>query len=155
MKVQDRGSVADRVEPGGRPAREGSLAQHVKVLGVLHIVLGALGLLAGFAMLVLAGGIAGVIGASEPGDEAMIAMPIIGAVGGFIFLLAAVLSIPGIIGGVGLLGLRPWARMLTIIISALNIINFPIGTALGVYGLWVLLSRETTAMFEARSRVIS
>jgi hypothetical protein len=36
---------------------------------------------------------------------------------------------------------------LTIILSALHLFNVPFGTALGVYGFWVLLSPETEALF--------
>jgi hypothetical protein len=34
------------------------------------------------------------------------------------------------------------------VISALDLIHIPIGTALGIYGFWVLLSPETEAMFK-------
>ena len=53
-----------------------------------------------------------------------------------------VLSLPGIIAGVGLLKFRPWARIVTIVLSALNLMNIPFGTILGVYGLWVMLSDD-------------
>jgi len=75
-------------------------------------------------------------------------MPILGIIGCLIFVFVMLVSIPGLIAGVGLLKLRPWARILGIVISAVNILNFPFGTALGVYGLWVLLSTETIALFE-------
>jgi len=43
--------------------------------------------------------------------------------------------------------LRPWARVLTIVISAFDLLHVPFGTALGVYGLWVLLSSQGEALF--------
>ena len=64
--------------------------------------------------------------------------------------MVVVLSLPGIIAGIGLLKLQPWARILAIVISALNLLNVPIGTALGVYGLWVLLQAETERLFAQR-----
>jgi hypothetical protein len=57
------------------------------------------------------------------------------------------LSLPGLIAGIGLVKFRPWARILGIVISALDLLSVPFGTALGVYGLWVLLSTETEALF--------
>jgi hypothetical protein len=60
------------------------------------------------------------------------------------------LSLPGLIAGVGLLNLRPWARTLAIVLSALNLLHVPFGTALGIYGLWVLLQEETERIFVAR-----
>jgi hypothetical protein len=121
---------------------------HVKVLGILNIVLSALGIMVGVLLLLVFGGIAGLIGLTDQGDGRMIALPIVGGIGALIFILAMVVSIPGIVTGIGLLKFRPWARILGIVISALNILNFPFGTALGVYGLWVLLANETIALFE-------
>jgi hypothetical protein len=121
---------------------------HVKVLGVLNIVLSALGILAGLLLFAIFGGIAGLVGVASHDEGRLIAVPILGGIGVLIFIVVMVLSIPGIIVGAGLLKFRPWARILGIILSALNIVNFPFGTAVGVYGLWVLLSNETTALFE-------
>jgi hypothetical protein len=121
---------------------------HVKVLAILHIVCGALGLLTAIGLLLLFGGIASVVGLNAAHDEALIAMPIIGGIGLFISAAAALLSIPSIFAGVGLLSYKPWARTLALVVSAIQLINVPIGTALGFYGFWVLLSREGTQLFE-------
>jgi ABC-type Fe3+ transport system permease subunit len=67
-----------------------------------------------------------------------------------ILVILLMLSIPGIVAGIGLLYYKPWARILTIVLCALGLLNFPLGTGLGVYGLWVLLSPETTRLFEGR-----
>jgi hypothetical protein len=123
------------------------MAGHVKVIAALRIVFGGLGVIAALVMLAVFGGIAGIVGINAPSDDAAVAVPVLGAVGGVIFLFITILSLPSIIAGVGLLSFRPWARILTIIISAIDLINFPIGTALGFYGLWVLLSQEGTALF--------
>ena len=55
-----------------------------------------------------------------------------------------------LLAGIGLLKLEPWGRILAIIISAIDLLNVPIGTALGIYGLWVLLDSQTEALFEHR-----
>lgn len=60
-------------------------------------------------------------------------------------IIILLLSVSGIIAGVGLLKFYP--RILTIVLSALNLLNIPIGTALGVYGLWVLLSPQAEPLF--------
>ena len=124
------------------------MQSHVKILGILHIVFGSLGVLLGLGMLALFGGIAGVVGMNASGDEAAVAVPILGAIGGVILLFALVVSVPGIIAGVGMLSFKPWARILAIIISILQLINFPFGTVLGFYGIWVLFSKEGAALFE-------
>ena len=69
---------------------------------------------------------------------------LIGLVAGFFYVL---LAAPGIIGGICLLKRQNWARMLIIILSFLNLIVVPFGTALGIYALWLLLKEDTTKYF--------
>lgn len=124
---------------------------HVKVLGFLHIILGAMGVLVSGLFMLLFGGIASLVGVSADPEEAAIAIPIIGVVGTGIAMFALALSVPGIIVGIGLLRFRPWARVLGLILSILVLIHVPLGTIVGVYGLWVLLTAETERLFRARA----
>ncbi len=122
---------------------------HVRVLGVLHIVLGAIGALVGLGFLLFFGGLATFVGSSpntSPHD-AQVAVPVLTLIGGGLCILLLVLSLPGIIAGVGLLNFRPWARILGIVLSAIQLVNVPVGTAIGVYGLWVLLAAESEPLF--------
>ena len=124
---------------------------HVKVLGILQIILGAFGLLAALIILLVFGGVAGILGSTaHENPDAQVAIPIISIVGGGIFFLLLLLSIPDIIAGIGLLQFRPWARILTIVLSVLHLIHIPFGTAVGIYGLWVLLSGGTEQLFQSR-----
>jgi phage shock protein PspC (stress-responsive transcriptional regulator) len=59
-----------------------------------------------------------------------------------------VLSIPGIIAGIGLFKRKEWARILTLIISVLDLVNFPFGTAVGVYSIWALVQPEVVEEFK-------
>lgn len=124
------------------------MATHVKLLGIIHIVFGALGLIGAVIVLLIFGGLAGMIGASDASPDAHLAAPVLGGIGGIIFLVVASVALPGLIAGIGLLQFRPWARILTIVLSAIHLLGFPVGTALGVYGLWTLLNRETEALFD-------
>ena len=58
-----------------------------------------------------------------------------------------IVSVPCIIAGFGILRYHDWARMMLTIVSALNMLNIPIGSTLGAYGLWVLISEETEPLF--------
>ncbi|WKN29733.1 hypothetical protein PZB74_12220 [Porifericola rhodea] len=69
--------------------------------------------------------------------------------GGLGFILAAMGAV-SILGGWGLLKHQEWARILIIILSILSLPGVPVGTALGVYGLWVLFSEEVSVMFRRR-----
>lgn len=120
---------------------------HVKVLAVLYLALSALGTLAAF-VIAAAFGAAGVVAAAA-GGRAVIALPIIGLTGTALSAFLLVVSLPGLAAGIGLLTYKPWARILTIVLSVLNILNFPIGTLIGAYGLYVLLSQEGARLFAA------
>lgn len=126
------------------------MREHVRILGILNIVLGSLGLLVGIGLALFFGGL-GIFAsmASSDDPDALFAIPILGAVGGIILIALLLFSAPQIIGGIGLLKGQPWARILMIVLSALSLMSIPIGTALGIYGLWVLLNEETVRMFNA------
>jgi hypothetical protein len=123
------------------------MEQHVKILAILHIVFGSLGIMLALGLLALFGGIAGLIGASDYSPEAHVSIPILGGIAAFIFFFLLAISLPGVIAGIGLLQFRSWARVLTIVLSVLDLIHVPFGTALGVYGLWVLLSQGSERLF--------
>ena len=124
------------------------MKQHVSILGVLYIAFGVLGMVCAVAMLVLFGGAAGIVSmVSEQEPDAAVAVPILAILAAALFSIIAVLSIPGLVVGIGLVKFKSWARIGALILSALNLLNFPFGTALGIYGLWVLLNKETEAAF--------
>jgi hypothetical protein len=120
---------------------------HVKVLGVLFIALSAFGLLLALFLGFALGTAAGIVGASASPEDAAVALPIIGITGTALMVFLLVISLPGLIAGWGLLNFKPWARILAIVLCAINLINFPIGTVLGIYGLWVLLSKDSERLF--------
>src|SRR5262245_22152956 len=119
---------------------------HIKVLAILHIVFGVLGVLIALGIFAVFGGVAGLIQADGDPDAATV-VPIMAAVGGFLLILLLVLSVPGIIAGVGLLSYQPWARILTIVPSIVDLLRIPLGTALGVYGLSVLFAAEESRLY--------
>jgi len=119
---------------------------HVKVLAVLEIAMSAFGLLGAIVLMLIFGGAMGSVGASGNSDAAF-ALPIIGLTGMALVSFLLVLSLPGLVVGIGLLKLRPWARIAGIVMSIVGMMAVPFGTALGIYGLWVLFSRETERLF--------
>lgn len=133
------------------------MRDHVRILGILNIVMGGLVALIGIAAFVILGTMGGVIAAwvqtGNYGDSAA-AGPIVATIGFCIALFFLLLAAPSILGGWGLLHYKPWARILMIVISALHLFHIPLGTALGVYGLWVLLSSQTQPLFEKRTQVL-
>jgi hypothetical protein len=122
------------------------MESHVKLLGILHIIFGAMGVLSAFAILALASGIAEMLGMPANGSDAVFALPVFG-IGVVIAILMLLISVPGVIGGIALVRHAHWARFFMIVISACELPNFPLGTALGVYGIWVLTRHATVEMF--------
>ena len=126
---------------------------HVKVVGVAFIVFGALGILAATVIMLVLGGAAGIVGVSADPEEAAFALPIIGLTGTLLSMFLFALSIPGLVTGFGLLSFKPWARILGIVLCAIQLINIPLGTLLGIYGLWVLLNSDTERLFSGGTAV--
>jgi hypothetical protein len=54
----------------------------------------------------------------------------------------------GLSAAYGLLRRRPWGRILALVDSTISLLSFPIGTALGAYGLWVLLPQDAVDYLE-------
>lgn len=125
------------------------MQKHIEVLGWLYIAYYCVFLLVGIVAFVLLLGIAaGIAIAPDIEPEVSAILSVIGLIAGFFYLL---LAAPGIIGGVGLLKKQNWARILVIILSFLNLVAFPFGTALGIYALWVLLKEETAQLFNGNT----
>jgi hypothetical protein len=126
------------------------MGSHIKTLAILHIAFAVVSMLGGLIGFAFFGGLAAFIGVAGGGFDAGIGSALLGLAGSIIFFFAFVLALPGLIVGIGLLNHRPWARVGGIVLSALELLNVPIGTALGLYGLWVLLRPESEALFAER-----
>ena len=111
------------------------MRQHIDILGWLYIAMGALGILTGFIVFAVLGG-AGLL-SRDAGTAALTA-----GIGFFVALLVAVLSVPNIICGWGLLKRKSWSRVLAIVLGCLHLLSFPFGTAIGIYSLWSLTQPE-------------
>jgi hypothetical protein len=119
-----------------------TMKTHIQIVAALHIAFGVLSLLGAIGIF-LAMGMAGGIVISQGEQQAAGIIAIVAvALGGFL----ALLSLPGIIGGWGLYAGRSWGRVVVLVLGALHLLNVPIGTALGVYTFWALLSEPRADM---------
>ena len=64
-------------------------------------------------------------------------------IGGFLFLL----SIIQFLCGYGLIKRKTWGRIYGLILCVLSLINIPIGTIIGIYGIWILVKPESIEIF--------
>ncbi|HYI12867.1 MAG TPA: hypothetical protein VEK57_27715 [Thermoanaerobaculia bacterium] len=125
------------------------MEQHIKILSVLFILFGILGVVAAISVFLFGTGIAATILSTEDSPDAQVGAAWAGGCFTFIAVLFGVLSIPSIIAGWGLSQRKSWARILTIVIAALSLPHVPVGTALGVYALVVMLNDETKRILTA------
>lgn len=126
------------------------MEQHLKIIAILHIVLGGMCALAAVAFLALFGGIAGLVGSVDQSGDAAVAVPVLGGIGGILFIVCLIFSLPSLVGGIALLNMASWSRIFMIVVSVLYLLHLPIGTALGIYGIWALTKPETEALFARR-----
>jgi hypothetical protein len=126
------------------------MATHVRILAWLNIALGGLGVLGAF--IVFAGGqIIPAILSQTAGDESAIPIAVIQFIITIVVSIILLMSLPCLVLGFGLNSFRPWARILGLVLSAVNLLNLPFGTIISLYGFWVLLKPETEALFAAEA----
>ncbi|WP_321475999.1 hypothetical protein [uncultured Paludibaculum sp.] len=122
------------------------LATHVRILAWFNIVLGAIGVFA--ALFTFAGAsFLHLLLADVIREASTIPVDVIQLGATILIGLILVMSLPCLVLGFGLYYVRPWARILGLILAAINLLYFPLGTAISLYGFWVLLKPETEAMF--------
>ena len=66
----------------------------------------------------------------------------------FILVFTLLFSVPKIVAGYGLRNGKSWARTWAIVASVMTCMSFPIGTAIGVFGLVFLFSDEGKLYFD-------
>ena len=109
---------------------------HNKLLSIFFFILGGLQVLIGVFMALVYGGMGTMFLATGRREEEQM-------MGGIFIVLSVVvglviLAIAGffLLTGWSVMKQKPSGRTLGIVASCLSLLSFPIGTALGVYGLW-------------------
>ena len=125
------------------------MERHIRILAILSRIWGGLALIMGVSLLCLAGGAAALL--HQPSN-------VVGALAG---LAAGSFLIVGLIAlawggaslwcGALLADRSPLGRGLGLALGLLNLLVLPFGTALGAYGLWVLLTHDGRRLFTAQA----
>ncbi len=113
------------------------MENHKKILGILYIVSGSLTMLVIFAIAMLATTIMALVAHEADPQDAVILELVAKLLQILPFIIVVFFSIPSIIAGIGLLYKQSWAMILTLILGCFKLFSFPLGTALGVYTIWV------------------
>ncbi|XOV93932.1 MAG: hypothetical protein ACFHWX_04330 [Bacteroidota bacterium] len=119
---------------------------HKRLVSILHIIYGTLSVL---IFLIISAIIRSIFPfileeAMQQGEE--VGFAIAGAVLEvlrWIFILVMILGpIPSIIGGIATLYNKSWGLPTLMVSGCLGLLNIPIGTALGIYTIWVFLEEQ-------------
>ena len=119
---------------------ENKMQKHLTVVAALQVGFSIFGIIAALLLYGILMSVAGFVDE----EEGVYVLSLV-ARWGSIFLL--IISIPGLIGGIGLFLKQIWARYLILIVSVFDLLNIPIGTAIAVYSIWVLVQDETVKLF--------
>jgi hypothetical protein len=128
--------------------RHSRVRNHVRLVGIFWLAYSALHIVGGAVVLIVAHTIFG--GAihihNGPSPEVTLWLrPLISFVGWLILAKAGA----GFIAGWGLLQRENWARIFALVMGFIALLNVPLGTALGVYTLWVLLPSQSDDEYQA------
>ena len=130
--------------------------EHLRILSILHYVWGGLQVFGGLGglMFVVMGGViaSGQLPANSPNDRA--AMQLMGTLFSVMGLVMVVFCVVvgAAIAYAGLCLSRSQAYIYCFIIAALECLSMPLGTALGVFTIVVLLRESVKARFEGAGR---
>ncbi len=123
--------------------RRGRVQQHIHLVGIFWFAISAFNSLIGVVLYILANTLL------APGGGAgapPFLRPLLSAIAVIILSGSAL----GFFAGWGLLHREPWARILALVLAfCVMFINIPLGTAVGVYTMWVLLPRESEEEYDA------
>jgi len=125
------------------------MATHVKVLASLFVVMAVLLLAGAFFLPLIMGLIGTLVGTSGDPDAATVGA-FLGFTGIVLSVVLVCIGLPYAICAYGLFKLRPWARIMAIILCAIALTSVPFGTLAGIYGLIVLFQKKTEELFVAR-----
>jgi hypothetical protein len=110
---------------------------HKRILSILYIVSGAFQILMMILISSLMSFLLPFIIEKAQVDVQWILVWIIPFIRVITISIVLLFSIPAIIGGIGLLNQKKWAMTLVLVLGCFKLFSFPIGTALGIYTIWV------------------
>jgi hypothetical protein len=116
---------------------EQRLDNHKKILGVLYVVTALFTILIMLILNGVATTLYAILFSEAEQEEQMIFQFIISIMRYVQLLVIGFYALPSLIAGVGLLMRQSWAMMLALIVGALKLFSPPVGTALGIYAIWI------------------
>ncbi|GAB4230188.1 MAG: hypothetical protein Kow00109_01790 [Acidobacteriota bacterium] len=118
------------------------MEKHRSVLAALFLALGVFGFVGLLVVTVIFGGGASVVALVAAHEQDVPPfVPLLPLIfGAFLALVILVATIPNFIAAYALFTERPWAPMAALLVGILNLLNFPLGTGVGIYAIWYYLT---------------
>ena len=123
------------------------MERHVNLLGTLATLWGALAILVGVSMLLLAAGALAEL-LAPVANRVDLAASLTAAMFVLIGVFALVWGGAHVWAAALMRRRRPLGRVLSLALAVVNLLVLPFGTAFGAYALWVLLRDEGRRLFE-------
>ncbi len=120
-----------------------AMERHINIVAAIQLGFSILGIILGIFVYRLLFVIGGFVDESQ-------AQTVIFVIAKIAFAFIILLSLPGIVAGIGLLKRKEWARILSLILGVIDLINFPLGTAIGIYTIWVMVQTEVIQQFKTQ-----
>jgi hypothetical protein len=121
---------------------ESSMKKHVTLVAALQIGFSTIGIIGAAVIYLVLSFAVNVV------QDVEVAGPILKFMSGMLPAMILLVSLLGLLGGIGLLSFQKWARILVMVITAVGCLAFPVGTIVGVYSLWVLMQDDTVKLFK-------
>ena len=118
----------------------------ITLLSMLFWVLAILAIIGGIFMLGAKNAIIDIM--EEEGDVSQSVIDFVDSILIVIGLIAFIIGILYLITGWGLWTLKPWARIIAIVLAIISLFNFPVGTIIGIIILWYLFKPEIKEVFQ-------
>jgi len=116
------------------------MEKHINTVAALQIGLSIFNLLIAFLIFTVLKLVGGFV------DDANGAT-VLSLIADILAIVFIIISFPGILAGMGLYKRKEWARVMTLILSVIELFSFPFGTAIGIYSIWALTQPETVTSF--------
>jgi len=120
--------------------------EHIRLVGILWVVLAVLNSIGALVLWILGHSLFPHL--HEMGAPPEAPTDFLSSLFGVLAFVVFAKAVASFFAGWGLLNREPWARLLTVVLSFLALINIPFGTALGIYSLWVLLPASSEAEYQ-------
>lgn len=113
-----------------------------KLLGIFHVIYGTGVILIFFLVNAFLGFILPFLPDNFGDTDGQVMELVFSLVRTIFLILIVVIPLPSIIGGIALLNGKKWGLIPVMISGCLSLLSFPLGTALGIFTIWVYVKDQ-------------